>query len=132
LKRLKGLGVRIAVDDFGTGYSNLAYLKHFPIDTLKIDQSFIHNLAPSGFIDDRDRALLSAVIHLARALKLTVTAEGVEHQSQLSFLDQQDCDLVQGYLLRRPEPADQISRWLEKLVPSGTVVRPTSDGEQAS
>ena len=122
LKRLKGLGVRIAVDDFGTGYSNLAYLKHFPIDTLKIDQSFIHNLAPSEFIDERDHALLSAVIHLARALKLTVTAEGVEHQSQLTFLDQQGCDLVQGYLLKRPEPADLISRWLEEWITSRTVV----------
>ena len=121
LKRLKRLGVRIAVDDFGTGYSNLAYLKHFPIDTLKIDQSFIHNLAPSGVVDERDHALLSAVIHLARALKLTVTAEGVEHQSQLTFLNQQGCDLVQGYLLKRPEPADLISQWLEELMTSDTV-----------
>jgi len=114
LNRLKDLGVRLAVDDFGTGYSNLAYLKHFPIDTLKIDQSFIQNLTPSGFVDPRDRALLSAVIHLAQALNLRVTVEGVEYETQLSFLKGEACDVVQGYLLQRPQPEEVMSVWVKK------------------
>ena len=130
LRRLKELGVRLAVDDFGTGYSNLAYLKHFPIDTLKIDQSFIQSLTPSGFVDPRDQAVLSAVIHLARALNLTVTAEGVEHECQLSFLNEQSCDLVQGYLLRRPQPEASISAWLEGLNVLSPPPSPTAPTEQ--
>ncbi|MGY2897274.1 sensor domain-containing protein [Deinococcus sp. UYEF24] len=113
LERLKGLGVRLAVDDFGTGYSNLAYLKHFPIDTLKIDQSFIRSLPGVGPGDQRDEALISAIIQLAHALKLSVTAEGVEEQSQLDFLNRQHCNQVQGYLMSRPLPAAEISAWLK-------------------
>ena len=113
LRRLKELGVRIAVDDFGTGYSNLAYLKHFPIDTLKIDQSFIQSLSAASPIDPRDQALTSAVIHLARALNLGVTVEGVEHPAQLDFLSSQNCDQVQGFLLGRPLEASSATAWLE-------------------
>ncbi|WP_424952647.1 sensor domain-containing protein [Deinococcus sp.] len=113
LRRLKELGVRIAVDDFGTGYSNLAYLKHFPIDTLKIDQSFIQSLSATSPTDPRDLALTSAVIHLARALNLSVTVEGVEHPSQLEFLRHQQCDQVQGFLLGRPQTAGQLTTQLE-------------------
>ena len=112
LRRLKDLGVRIAVDDFGTGYSNLAYLKHFPIDTLKIDQSFIQSLNAASPIDPRDQALTSAVIHLARALNLSVTVEGVEYPSQLEFLSSQQCDQVQGFLLGRPQAAERVTAWL--------------------
>ncbi|MFC4453456.1 EAL and GGDEF domain-containing protein [Deinococcus sonorensis] len=112
LERLKDLGVRLAVDDFGTGYSNLAYLKHFPIDTLKIDQSFIQSLAGAGPNDPRDEALISAVIQLGHALNLKVLAEGVEQPAQLAFLEAQQCDQVQGYLLGRPAPAGSISAWL--------------------
>ena len=116
LVRLKDLGVRLAVDDFGTGYSNLAYLKHFPIDTLKIDQSFIRSLTGVRPGDQRDEALISAVIQLAHALKLSVTAEGVEEQSQLDFLNQQNCNQVQGYLMSRPLPVAEINAWLEEQV----------------
>lgn len=123
LKRLKDLGVRLAVDDFGTGYSNLAYLKHFPIDTLKIDQSFIQNLTKNGSADSRDRALLSAIINLAQALNLTVTAEGVEHELQLTFLTEEACDVLQGYLLKRPQPRELMSLWLEELKKLGKPIQ---------
>ena len=112
LTRLKALGVRLAVDDFGTGYSNLAYLKHFPIDTLKIDRSFIRSLSEHAPHDPRDEALISAVIQLAHALNLRVIAEGVEHPAQLAFLNAQQCDQVQGFLTGRPVPAEQFSNWL--------------------
>jgi len=112
LRRLKELGVKIAVDDFGTGYSNLAYLRHFPIDRLKIDRSFIHGLSNGLDHDGRDRALLSAVLHLAQALQLSVTVEGVEHRAQLDFLDGQHCDQVQGFLLERPQSISWITAWL--------------------
>lgn len=112
LRRLKELGVRIAVDDFGTGYSNLAYLRHFPIDRLKIDRSFIHGILDTPEHDARERALLGAVIHLAHALELSVTVEGVERQAQLEFVQHQRCDQVQGYLLERPQPAEWITAWL--------------------
>ena len=115
LERLKALGVRLAVDDFGTGYSNLAYLKHFPIDTLKIDQSFIQSLSQHAPHDPRDEALISAVIQLAHALDLKVIAEGVEHPAQRAFLNVQQCDQVQGFLMGRPVPAEQFSSWLAGL-----------------
>jgi len=119
LKRLKGLGVRIAVDDFGTGYSNLAYLKHFPIDTLKIDQSFIQSLGTNPLTDPRDQALTSAVIRLARALNLRVTVEGVEHPSQLEFLSSEHCDQVQGFLVGIPQTAEQTTAWLSLIKEQG-------------
>jgi diguanylate cyclase (GGDEF)-like protein/PAS domain S-box-containing protein len=124
LRRLKGLGVRIAVDDFGTGYSNLAYLKHFPIDTLKIDQSFIQSLSATSPIDPRDRALTSAIIQLARALNLSVTVEGIEHPAQLEFLKGEACDQVQGFLLGRPQPPARITAWLGRADPSATRLQP--------
>lgn len=114
LRSLKALGVKLAIDDFGTGYSNLASLKNFPIDTLKIDQSFIQNLTPGGFVIPRDQALLSAVINLAQALNLRVIVEGVEQENQLAFLKEEACDVVQGYLLQRPQPEAWISSWIEE------------------
>jgi diguanylate cyclase (GGDEF)-like protein/PAS domain S-box-containing protein len=105
LRRLKALGVKIAMDDFGTGYSSLSYLQAFPFDKIKIDRSFIMNLS------DNPQAvtIVRAVIGLARGLDLPVIAEGVETEDQLAFLTREDCDEVQGYLIGRPCPIDHYA-----------------------
>lgn len=104
LKALKKLGVAIAVDDFGTGYSSLNYLKDFPIDTLKIDRSFIQAMHE----DSRDTLLAQAIVAMGRSLQLRVIAEGVETQEQLALLVGFQCDEAQGYLLARPMAADHL------------------------
>jgi diguanylate cyclase (GGDEF)-like protein/PAS domain S-box-containing protein len=110
LGKLKALGINISIDDFGTGFSSLSYLKHFPIDTLKIDKSFIMNLE-----SDHANAMISkAVISLAQSLKLKVVAEGVENESQLSFLSQENCDYAQGYYFSKPLDWDQMNKLLKK------------------
>ncbi|HYD58800.1 MAG TPA: EAL domain-containing protein [Noviherbaspirillum sp.] len=108
LSALSAVGIKLAVDDFGTGYSSLSYLKRFPVQELKLDQSFVRHL------DDNksDRELASAVINIGRALHLTVVAEGVEHQSQLDFLRAQQCDLAQGFYYSRPLPSHEFENWL--------------------
>lgn len=98
LKRFKAMGLRISMDDFGTGYSSLSYLKHFPIDTLKIDQSFVRDLT----IDSNDAAIAKAIIAMGKNLGLTVVAEGVETREQADFLAEEGCDLGQGYLFSKP------------------------------
>ncbi len=108
LNKLRALGIQISVDDFGTGYSSLSYLKKFPIDTLKIDQSFIHNILD----DSKNTAITTAMIQMARSLGLKVIAEGVETEAELSFLYQQQCDEVQGYLISHPVPAKEFERLL--------------------
>jgi diguanylate cyclase (GGDEF)-like protein/PAS domain S-box-containing protein len=100
LRRLKGLGVRIAMDDFGIGYSSLSYLQSFPFDKLKIDQSFVANLNTNR----QSASIVKAVIALSRGLNVPVLAEGVETQEQLKFLTGESCDEVQGYLIGRPHP----------------------------
>ncbi|WP_161883890.1 bifunctional diguanylate cyclase/phosphodiesterase [Deinococcus alpinitundrae] len=122
LKRLKTLGVKIAVDDFGTGYSNLAYLSRFPIDLLKIDRSFVQVIAQGSPMATRDEALLNAMIGLAHALDMKVIAEGVEEQGQHDFLKSRGCDQVQGYLLGRPQPAEMITALLSAQLESGLAV----------
>jgi diguanylate cyclase (GGDEF)-like protein/PAS domain S-box-containing protein len=105
LRRLKALGVRIAMDDFGTGYSSLAYLQSFPFDKIKIDQAFISNLERNP----QSAAIVRAVIGLGRGLDLPVVAEGVETQEQLDFLCREACNEVQGYFLGRPEPIEHYA-----------------------
>jgi diguanylate cyclase (GGDEF)-like protein/PAS domain S-box-containing protein len=106
LRRLKALGVRIAMDDFGTGYSSLSYLQAFPFDKIKIDQSFISNLKSNP----QSAAIVCAVVGLARGLNMPVLAEGVETRAQLDFLAAEFCDEVQGYLVGRPHPIAEYSK----------------------
>jgi diguanylate cyclase (GGDEF)-like protein/PAS domain S-box-containing protein len=109
LKALRKLGVQLAVDDFGTGYSSLSYLSKFSIDALKIDQSFVRQITtPPG-----DTTIVTAVISMARSLKLRVVAEGVETQKELAFLQAHHCDEAQGFYFSRPVPHQQFAKLLQ-------------------
>ena len=103
-------GIRVSIDDFGTGYSSLYRLKTFPIDVLKIDQSFVRDLV----IDPDDAQITGAIIGLAHNLRLKVVAEGVETDKQLAFLRARGCDLAQGFYLGHPQPADDLTRLLRE------------------
>ncbi len=109
LKALRARGVQVAVDDFGTGYSSLSYLRKFPIDALKIDQSFVRQLTATPI----DTTIVSAVISMARSLKLRVVAEGVEKYGELVFLQAHQCDEAQGYYFSRPVLPEQFAKLLE-------------------
>jgi diguanylate cyclase (GGDEF)-like protein len=108
LHDLKSMGLKLVIDDFGTGYSSLSYLRHFPVAKLKIDGSFIREVA----VNPDDAAITSAIISMAKRLNLRVTAEGVEDEAQLSFLREHECDEYQGYYFSRPLTADNVARTL--------------------
>lgn len=121
LSGLRGMGVRIAVDDFGIGYSSLATLNRFPLDTIKIDRSFIRDMAGV----DEDRSLTEAVIAMGRTLSLTVVAQGVETQEQAEFLRRNACDEFQGFYVNKPMTADQIGDLLQSQTGGlGKPIRP--------
>ena len=115
LTALQQQGVKLSVDDFGTGYSSLAYLKHFPIHSLKIDRAFINELDEQS----RDSAIVRAIVAMAHSMNLQVVAEGVEQESQLAFLRTQGCDEVQGYLISKPVPAQVLTQLLQKRQRNG-------------
>lgn len=109
LERLRSMGVKTSIDDFGTGYSSLSYLKRFSIHTLKIDQSFVREIA----FDASDAAITASVVELAHNLGLDVVAEGVETQSQLNYLAGRGCDRVQGYLVSQPMTSESMRAWFK-------------------
>ncbi|MBF0615089.1 MAG: EAL domain-containing protein [Magnetococcales bacterium] len=110
MRRLRDLGISLAMDDFGTGYSSLSYLKKFPVNTLKIDQAFVRELRA----DSSDASIVMAIIGLARALNLKVVAEGVENAHQLAFLQEHGCDLIQGFYLAKPMPSPAFASFVRE------------------
>jgi EAL domain-containing protein (putative c-di-GMP-specific phosphodiesterase class I) len=111
LRQIRALGVTLSIDDFGTGYSSLAYLKRLPLDTLKIDRSFIQSIPTST----QDMEIVQGIIIMAHTLHLSVVTEGVETRQQYEFLQQHGCDFIQGYLLSRPVPLEELQRLLQSL-----------------
>jgi EAL domain-containing protein (putative c-di-GMP-specific phosphodiesterase class I) len=127
LALVKQLGVRIAIDDFGTGYSSLAHLQRFPVDALKIDQSFI-----SGMADNQEgETLIHTLVQLGKALSIETFAEGIEQQHELSLLRDQDCDNGQGFLFARPLDVAAteafLRDWAENAEGAASLPRPLRD-----
>jgi EAL domain-containing protein (putative c-di-GMP-specific phosphodiesterase class I) len=112
LEQLKAIGVRLAIDDFGTGYSSLSYLTRFPIDALKLDQSFVHHIMANA----NDAIVVRTVIRMAKSLKHRIIAEGVETQEQLAFLQAAGCDEGQGYHFSRPVVSHQLAKLLQARI----------------
>ncbi len=123
LERLSRIGIRLSVDDFGTGYSSLTYLKKLPVDEVKIDKSFVFSMAT----DAGDAAIVRSIIDLGVSLGLTVVAEGVEDMVSWERLAELGCDVIQGYGLCRPVPADEATRWLRSWDPAKAVRRSSRD-----
>jgi EAL domain-containing protein (putative c-di-GMP-specific phosphodiesterase class I) len=121
LQTLREKGVQISLDDFGTGYSSLSNLRKFPVDAIKIDQSFVSQIDTDG----KDTALVAAVIAMARRLELRVVAEGVETREELEFLRAQNCDEAQGYYISRPVPPQQFAALLGSGIPEPIDVHPS-------
>ncbi len=121
LERLSGMGLGLAIDDFGTGYSSLGYLKRLPVDEIKIDKSFVMNMA----VDPADAAIVRSTIELAHNLELTVVAEGVEDGSAREQLRLLGCNTAQGYHFSRPLPAPELARWVqEEALATALLARP--------
>jgi EAL domain-containing protein (putative c-di-GMP-specific phosphodiesterase class I) len=108
LYKFKEMGIKLSIDDFGTGYSSLSYLKRFPIDTLKIDQSFVKDITTNP----DDESIASTIIAMAHNLRLRVIAEGVENKEQLDMLGSKGCDEVQGFYFSRPVPENELKALL--------------------
>ena len=108
LSKLRDLGIRSSIDDFGTGYSSFAYLRDLPVDELKVDRQFVSRILS----DDGDRQIVETMIALAHAMKLEVVAEGIESNEIASKLKAMGCDIIQGYWLSRPVPADGVQHLL--------------------
>ena len=129
LNELKGLGFHLTMDDFGTGYSSLAYLKRFPFDSVKIDQSFVRGIPESK----DDEAIVEAIIAMAHSLQLKVVAEGVETKEQYDFLRRLKCDQIQGYYFSKPIPSAEIVKLLYKtMTRDGGTVTPVGETKQAA
>ncbi len=128
LHALRAMGLHLSVDDFGTGYSSFSYLKHFPLDTLKIDRAFIREITKQP----EDAAISAAIIALGHALGLTVTAEGVETAEQVEVLRKQRCDHMQGYFFSRPLPAGEMGELLRERKTGSSSRRSGTRGERAS
>jgi diguanylate cyclase len=124
LQDLKELGVQLALDDFGTGYSSLSYLKRFPIDILKIDQSFVRDLTT----DADDASIVSAVISMGKSLHMRVVAEGVETREQLEFLQEHNCPEGQGYYFGHPVVAGDITQILGNIAAEAAVPATSKHG----
>ncbi len=112
LEKLKSIGIKLSIDDFGTGYSSLSYLRHFPVDVLKIDRSFVKDLADN----EECKTIAGTIMVLAHGLGMRVVAEGVESIEQLSFLQRGECDMIQGHLFSKPLPANEIERLLADVL----------------
>jgi EAL domain-containing protein (putative c-di-GMP-specific phosphodiesterase class I) len=126
LRELKASGVRIALDDFGTGYSSLSYLLRLPFDKIKIDKSFVQGQST----DPGARAILDAILLMSRRLGLEVVAEGVETEQQLAMIRAQHCTEIQGFLLARPMPADEVANYLRDHA-EGRLSRESSSDQPA-
>ena len=110
LNELKAMRVKLSIDDFGTGYSSLSYLKKFPINTLKIDQSFVRSIEK----DSDNAAIVTAIITLAKTLNLNVIAEGVETEAELDFFKGKNCEIIQGYIYSHPLTLEDFLEFLQK------------------
>jgi EAL domain-containing protein (putative c-di-GMP-specific phosphodiesterase class I) len=126
LQDLRAMGLKLAIDDFGTGYSSLSYLKQFPVSKLKIDRSFIRDVA----VNPDDAAITTAIIGMARSLNLKAIAEGVEDEAQMSFLRARQCDEIQGYYFSKPLAVDKVAEKLRGDYPEA-LVRTQASGEQS-
>lgn len=124
LDAIQSRGIRLAIDDFGTGYSSMSLMKHFPIDTIKIDRSFVRDLPH----DSEDQAIAQAIISMGKALGMTVVAEGVENAEQEAFLRTHGCDEMQGYLVAKPLPPQQVAELLRPMsLPISPPLQPDQD-----
>jgi len=130
ISELRKMGIRVSIDDFGTGYSSLSYLHRLPVDTLKIDRSFVNSVGENG----EDSEILQTIISLAKNLKMRVIAEGIETESQLNILKNLGCDYGQGYLMSKPLPNDVMEELLhrkQEWLPSKTPENPVPVTELA-